>query len=270
MEMLTVLLPTCNGAAFLAPQLASIAQQRRPPDLLVISDDGSRDETCTIATRFARTAPFEVVIRRGPQAGLAANMRSLLADCPAGYIALADQDDVWLPHKLAQALTRLDTHKAPCLYAARRVVTDAALIPHGLTRLPRTAPGFSNALRRNIAPGNTVVLNPAAQVLARTAAQHTGPLPAFHDWWLYQLITGAGGEMMFDADPVLYYRQHHGNLFGASAGMRARLWRLRTRYNGTYRTWVHAQCAALDAQRHLLAPQAAATLDRFRGSIPMH
>lgn len=262
--MLTVLLPTYNGAAYLSEQLDSIARQRLLPDLLMISDDGSSDDTRAIAERFADAAPFQVVLRTGPQAGLAANMRSLLGACPAGYVALADQDDVWLPHKLAQAVGLLEHVPTPALYAARRVITDACLTPRGLTALPRAAAGFAHALRRNIAPGNTVVINPAAQALAGTAARQGGPLPAFHDWWLYQLVTGAGGAVIFDPEPALLYRQHGGNLFGASIGLRAGLWRLRSRCDGTYRKWVQAQCAALDAQRHLLEPAAAAALDRFR------
>ena len=109
-------------------------------------------------------------------------MRSLLAICPAGYEALADQDDVWLPHKLSDACKQLACLTHPTLYAARRAVTDAQLSPCGLTRLPKGAASFSHALSRNIAPGNTVVLNPAAHaVMARVIAQPT-PLPAFHDW----------------------------------------------------------------------------------------
>lgn len=261
---LSVLLPTHNGAAFLRAQLDSIAAQTRPPDLLVISDDGSRDATCAMARAFARTAPFEVVVRRHTKArGLAANMRDLLAHCPAGYVALADQDDVWLPQKLARACQRLEAVHTPALYAARRMVTNCELRPLGLTRLPRLQPRFDRALRRNIAPGNTLVLNPAARDIAHTGAQMPSPLPAFHDWWLYQLVTGAGGAVIFDPEPVLLYRQHGKNLFGAGLGITARSQRVRMRLDGTYRGWLRAQCSTLDAQRTLLLPQAQAQLDRF-------
>jgi glycosyltransferase involved in cell wall biosynthesis len=260
---LTVVLPTLNGARFLQAQLDSITAQQRRPDLLIVSDDGSHDETCAIIRHFADYAPFQVVLRAGPRIGLSANMRSLLAICPAGHVALADQDDVWLPHKLAQACAQLKGTSKPSLYAARRIVTDAALRPRGLTKVPRTRPSFSHALHRNIAPGNTVVLNPAAQALARRAALAHAPLPAFHDWWLYQLITGAGGQMIFDPEPALLYRQHGQNLFGAAVGLRAHLWRLRQRFDGTYHSWVHSQCRTLHAQRSALMPEATQRLDHF-------
>ena len=260
---LTVVLPTLNGARFLQPQLDSITAQQRCPDLLIVSDDGSQDETCAIIRHFADHAPFQVVLRTGPGNGLAANMRSLLVACPAGHVALADQDDVWLPHKLAQACAQLEGTSKPTLYAARRIVTDAALNPRGLTKVPRTRPCFIHALRRNIAPGNTVVLNPAAQALARRAALVPAPLPAFHDWWLYQLVTGAGGKVIFDSEPALLYRQHGRNLFGAAVGFRAHLWRLRQRFDGTYHDWLHSQCRTLHAQRSALMPEATHHLDHF-------
>ena len=260
---LTVVLPTLNGARFLQAQLDSITAQQRRPDLLIVSDDGSRDATCDIIRRFAKHAPFQVRLRAGPSKGLAANMRSLLAICPAGYVALADQDDVWLPHKLAQACAQLDATSGLALYAARRIVTDAALKPRGLTKVPRVRPSFTHALNRNVAPGNTVVLNPAAQALVRDAARVVAPLPAFHDWWIYQLITGAGGQVTFDPEPALLYRQHGQNVFGAAVGLRAKIWRLRQRFDGTYHAWLQSQCRALSAQRSALRPEASLHLDNF-------
>ena len=260
---LTVVLPTLNGAAFLQEQLESIAVQQRPPDLLLVSDDGSHDDTCAIVKAFAIHAPFDVILRKGPALGLSANMRSLLAICPSGYVALSDQDDVWLPHKLKQACTQLGNTSRPRMYAARRMVTDASLTPLGLTRIPRMAPSFAHALHRNITPGNTVVLNPVAQALVKRVAQQIAPAPAFHDWWLYQLITGVGGEVIFDPNPALLYRQHGQNLFGSALGLKAKIWRMRSRFDGTYRGWVHSQCRTLDAQRSNLMPQATQHLDQF-------
>jgi len=268
---LTVLLPTYNGAQFLQAQLDSISAQSRLPDKLVVSDDGSQDATCAILARFARTAPFEVSVQKGPGAGLARNMQQLLAGSAGGLVALADQDDVWFPHKLTRACAQVGSKATPSLYAARRVVTDARLNRRRLTRIPRKRCDFAHALRRNIAPGNTLVLNPAAAELAAQAATQAtacaNPLPAFHDWWLYQLVTGAGGTAIFDPNPVLLYRQHEKNLFGASTGLYATTRRFYQRFNGTYTGWLRAQCATLDRQRNLLTPQAIITLDHFMDRI---
>ena len=107
----TVLMPTLNGAAFILEQLQSLATQTLLPTRLVVSDDGSRDATLAKIADFAHVAPFPITILRGPGQGVAANVLSLLASAPPGAVALCDQDDVWLPEKLARARGQFAT---PC------------------------------------------------------------------------------------------------------------------------------------------------------------
>ena len=72
----TVVMATYNGAKYLAEQLASLEQQVAPPDRLIISDDGSSDDTKEISAAFAKRAAFEVVLIDGPQQGYAENFWS--------------------------------------------------------------------------------------------------------------------------------------------------------------------------------------------------
>ena len=55
---ISVAMCTFNGARFLRAQLESIARQRRPPDELVICDDGSSDGSVEILREFAAGASF--------------------------------------------------------------------------------------------------------------------------------------------------------------------------------------------------------------------
>ena len=43
-----------------------------------------------------------------------------------------------------------------------------------------------------------------------------------HDWWAYQLVSGAGGTVIYDPEPLVAYRQHSGNLIGGNLGLRAK------------------------------------------------
>jgi len=255
---ITVLMATCNGAPYLEPQLHSITTQSRLPAQMIISDDGSTDETPHILRLFANSAPFPVTLIDGPQNGVAQNLLVLQARAPAGHVAFADQDDVWLPDKLARgadALSRLPANR-PALYTARRIITDANLTPCGTTKHPHRAPCFANALVQNIAPGNTIMLNSAAVTLAQSAATalENRDLP-FHDWWLYQLLTGAGGQVIYDRKPALYYRQHGENFLGAGRGVIGRIIRIKTLFDGTYGAWLLAQAKALECSaNHLTGP----------------
>lgn len=261
----TLLLPSYNGAKYLPAQLQSLGSQTRRPGRLIVSDDGSRDETAEIIAEFARVAPFPVTLKSGPGRGWPANMIALIRHAPPGApAAFADQDDVWVPDRLARAAAAFAPLPPglPALQCGRRIITDAALRPRALSRLPRRAPGFCNALVENLAPANTIALNPAALALARSASFDASAPPPFPDWWLYQLLTGAGGRVIFEPAPLLYYRQHGANLFGGACGLPSRIMRLMRLFDGSYHRWCRAQADCLAASAMRLTPASRALLAR--------
>jgi len=101
----SVAMATYNGAALIEEQLASIAAQTRPPDELVVCDDGSNDGTVEIIERFAQDVPFEVrLIRNEQRLGYGENFMKAGRCSRGDVIAWSDQDDVWMPEKLAVCL----------------------------------------------------------------------------------------------------------------------------------------------------------------------
>lgn len=257
----TLLMGTRNGGAHLAAQLASLAAQDHPRWSLWISDDGSTDATRDILRAFARRAPNPVVLLQGPQRGLAANYLHLLChpDLPDGPVALADQDDLWLPTHLRRGLNALaqDPTGTGQAYVPHRLLWRAGRIPRPMPwRITRQA-GFRNALVESLLAGSGLMLDPAALRLVRRA----GPVDVpFWDWWLYLLLSGSGASLHHDRVPGLLYRAHTGNALGPRAGIRAALWRLRQLRNGTYRSWITANLAALEPHKNLLTPESQAIL----------
>lgn len=265
-DHVAILLATRNGARFLPAQLESIAAQTHENWSLHVSDDGSCDPTLGIVAEFARAHPGRrIVWRRGPGRGSTANFLSLICDAAirADFVALADQDDVWLPGKLARAVSRLETHRdSPALYGSRSWITGPDLEVRGLSPMPRRAPGFRNALVQNLAGGNTMVLNaPARQVLRRVAVLDG---VACHDWWLYQIISGVGGRVIFDPVATLLYRQHGANQIGSNTGLVAALRRLAWLARGRYAQWNQANTQALGRAARMLTPENRACLEAFR------
>lgn len=99
---ISIAMTTYNGERFLPEQLDSFLWQTRLPDELVVCDDGSRDGTLTILQKYAEQAPFPIRIYRNPQnLGFSKNFEKAIAHCSMEIITLSDQDDVWLPEKLA-------------------------------------------------------------------------------------------------------------------------------------------------------------------------
>ncbi|WP_417525607.1 glycosyltransferase [Marinovum sp.] len=265
-----ILMAVYNGAAHLDEQLDSFAAQSHPAWSLIASDDGSRDDSMARIAEFAARHPGRSIrCRPGPRRGFVRNFLSLLEDVPEGvpYAAFSDQDDVWFPDKLARATAALSAVPAdrPAVYCAATFVCQTDLRPLGpSSRLPRP-PDFRNALVQSIGGGHTMVLNRAAIALAAGAARRA-PDPVVHDWWLYQLITGCGGVILRDPDPVLHYRQHGANLIGANITGRARLSRILALVSGRFRRWNHINLAALAPIERDFTPEARHTLAHFRAA----
>lgn len=260
-----VLMAVYNGAAFLQAQLESLAAQLHEDWSLIVSDDGSTDDSLNIIEAFALTHPERLVsVLQGPGKGFAQNFLALIraADPNAPFVAFCDQDDVWLPHKLWRALERIGDDARPTLYGARTEVVSQDGVILGRSPLFARSPAFENALVQSIAGGNTMVLNRAGLNLLQRAAR--GPIPLVsHDWWAYQVISGAGGHVDYDPEPGVQYRQHDGNLVGSNHGIAARLLRLKRLLSGEMRDWTDANLQALRAADAVLTPENRAILARF-------
>lgn len=264
-----VLMATHQAGDVLEPQLQSLRDQSLKPTCIVVSDDGSTDGTRARLASFAAQAGSDgiaVTVIDGPCRGVSANFLHLLVRpeaAEADYVALADQDDIWLPDKLSQAARMLAPHRdGPALLGTRSWEWYPAT---GRRHLSRQVPGphdFRHALVQNFAGGNTMVLNRSGIALVQRAVPRVQEV-AVHDWWLYQLVAGAGGTILFGQEPQILYRQHPGNQIGANRGLGSKMTRFMAMLRGTYRHWNDLNTAALLANEDLLTDEARALLDRF-------
>jgi len=262
-----IAMTVCNAAANLDAQLRSIAAQDHENWTLIVSDDGSQDGSAGIAQRFAqKVGARRVIVRQGPQQGFAENFLTIVRDFwePGHCLAFSDHDDVWFPDRLSRGLRALAGVSAdsPALYCSRTIITDAALRPLRLSPPRPRAPSFRNALAQNIAAGNTILANPAAARLLHEAACRK-PRIVSHDWWAYQIVTGAGGTILHDDAPTVLYRQHAANQIGANDSARARMRRIGMILSGVYRRWNDVNLSALASAADLLTAENRDLVERF-------
>jgi glycosyltransferase involved in cell wall biosynthesis len=265
---IAILLCTYQGAPFLSAQLDSFTAQTHARWLVIASDDGSTDETMTVLDACrARWGDDRLIVARGPGRGLTANFLSLACrpDLDAHRVAFSDQDDIWLPDKLARAARCLDRHgdATPALYCSRTRLIDEQGHDIGLSPLFPGPFSFRHALAQNVAGGNTMVLNAAARALLVQAAA-AGAEPVLYDWWTYLLVTGCGGRVYYDPEPTVLYRQHRRNQIGANAQVRDRLRNAGEMWRGRVRRWNDANIAALDRVIDRLSPESRVVLETFR------
>lgn len=221
--MISVAMATYNGASHLRVQLDSLAGQTRRPDELVVCDDGSTDDTIAIAERFADSAPFAVRIHRNPSnLGVLRNFEKALSLCGGDHIFLSDQDDAWLPAKIARVMQIFAERPGRHLVINDKIIADEQLAPTGATMLGNIR-GFGS-------PDTNFVAGCCA---AFTAAwrDFVLPIPAgppAHDSWIVGLAHRIGAAFILE-EPLQLYRRHVRNVshnaysVGRSVGMLDRI-----------------------------------------------
>ncbi len=126
----SIALITYNGEKYLARQLESLTTQTRLPDELVVCDDGSTDKTVEILEEFAKTSPFLVKIYQNEEKlGIGKNFRKAFFLCEKNIVFFCDQDDVWLPHKIASAMEIFENEPMVGMVLMNDLWTDATEKP---------------------------------------------------------------------------------------------------------------------------------------------
>lgn len=267
-----VLLATYNGERYLAQQWESIEAQEGVDVVLHIADDGSVDGTVPLLRQLQarRSGAIRAVhwVEAPPRRSATRSFLLLVAHvvhnfAAARWLAYCDQDDIWLPGKLAAAHAALavyaDTER-PALYGGRTLAVDEYNREHALSPLFVQPPSFRNAVAQNIMGGNTMLMNRAAAALV---ADTWGLDVVTHDWLTYQLVSGADGFVHYDARPFVRYRQHSENVIGSNLGWKARWSRLVRMLRGEYREWNQLNVAALLQRAPILSPPNQAVLRAF-------
>lgn len=222
---ISVALCTHNGERFVRDQLQSICDQTRP-DEVIVRDDGSTDATVSIVERFAASAPVPVrFIRNETNIGAAQNFGRALADCRGDLIALADQDDVWLPPKLEHLSHAFGADQSIAYAFSDAAVVDEALRP--IRRESLLAWRFHPSLiRRKFESGRELDLilkrdfiYGTTLVVRSSVLPHVLPIAAgwSHDTWIVNMLALPGRRGVCVPEPLVLYRQHRAQ---ASGGMR--------------------------------------------------
>ena len=264
----SVALCTYNGAAYLKDQLLSILEQSLRPDEIVVSDDGSTDETLAVLERVVAAWPtvHVVVLRNASALGVTANFEQALAACSGDLIALCDQDDIWWPERLERMVAEFTQRPALQMLHADARLVDAVGDPLGLTLLQTL--GVSDADRAAVHAGHAIdaylrrnIVTGATMMVRRELVEQSRPFPAawVHDEWMAMVAAATGLVDLLD-EPLTDYRQHSGNQIGVTtldaSGKLGRLRASRTARNAR----LLERAAVLQQRASGLTPPASASV----------
>lgn len=237
----TILLATHNGAAYLGEQLDSILSQSGVDLTLVVSDDASTDGTTRLLREAAAADSRIRLLDGGAFGGAAPNFYRLLRDADlegADLVGFADQDDVWMPGKLASHARLLRESGADGVSS-----NCTAFHADGTRTLIRKdyPQRLADHLFETPGAGSTFVFTARLARLVRDQLRHpasTARQVVAHDWLVYALARSAGLRWVIDPTPTVDYRQHDRNVVGANAGLAPALKRLRLTADGWHRRQV--------------------------------
>jgi glycosyltransferase involved in cell wall biosynthesis len=214
---------TFNGADFLPAQLQSIIAQSRPPDELVVCDDGSSDNTRILLEKFAAESSFPVSLHFNERnLGSVKNFEKAIGLCTSEVIALCDQDDVWRSDKLQlieEPFTRTDVG----LVFSDAEVVDENLKPLGRRmwdevnfdahrrKLVRTGRAFEVLITGWTVTGATMAFR---SDFAKLALPVPEGIAMIHDGWI-ALTVASVADVVIIEEPLIKYRQHARQQIGA-------------------------------------------------------
>ena len=215
MKTVAVLMSSYNGEKYIKEQIESLLQQKGVRVKIIVRDDRSTDNTKNILNEYQSQGVLNWYT--GNNLGPAKSFMELMRNAPdADYYAFCDQDDFWQNDKLKIAVEVLNkmNEKKPCMYYGRPRLADKNLkrIESPKRSLNHMDTFFSSIINITCT-GCTVVFN--RNLLDRVNEKK----PEFvwmHDAWIHQVCIITGGDIYFDNDVHILYRQHENNVIGIS------------------------------------------------------
>jgi len=208
-----VLMSVYNGEKYLVQQIDSVLGQKDVELSLLIRDDGSKDDSIKMIETYMETHP-NIHLLKGENIGVIASFYelSLRAGDDFDFYAYCDQDDVWLEDKLSRAVSFLTKPEIPQLYCSKAQLVDEQL---NFLQLSHSGiPRKESAMIQNIVIGCTAVMNNKMHGLVVERVPDYSQI-RMHDSWFYKLGIFFG-EVYFDDESRILYRQHESNAIGLS------------------------------------------------------
>jgi len=222
----SVVLALRNGMPYLEEQLRSLFSQTRRPDEILICDDASSDGSCDCIAKFEAEYPGIIRrIRNEVPLGVDGNFGRGIALASGDVILLCDQDDVWMPDKVATFAEVLEQSTSPAGVFCDSIITDADLRPTGRTHLQQR--GITPRQMELLRSGSPEQTGSVFWKRVPCAGHDMGfsaelrevllpfpKLPNCYDTWI-GLVLAALGLWRFADRPLTQFRQHGQNVSGS-------------------------------------------------------
>ncbi|MFT8726709.1 MAG: glycosyltransferase family 2 protein [Liquorilactobacillus ghanensis] len=215
---IAILMSTYNGQEYLAMQLDSLQEQTYEDWDLYIRDDGSTDATLKVIKQYqAKDKRIHLYQgAAGKNLGVVGSFFELFRNVQADFYMFCDQDDVWLPTKIATTLAAmLELRKqndsgVPLLVHTNKLIVDQQLnLLHKPSFEKRPHDLISIVFFNNVTGCTVMVDNNLKKYACRADLKDV----FLHDHWV-ALVAALLGKIAFVEEPLIKYRQHGNNQYG--------------------------------------------------------
>ena len=215
----SVVMPVYQGREHLSAAIESVLAQTFERFELLVVDDGSTDGSAAIARTYAGRDP-RVHYRRQENSGQGAARNAGIGVARGEAVAFLDQDDIWLPEKLARQLPLLDV--ATVVYSDTYILRDG-----GRSREERLSEHLDGwpvpATLQSLIVGNTIpvltALVPRRLLLAHGGFTSDPALQGVDDYDLWLRLAAAGVTFTYFPEPLAVYRVHKAAMSADQVGM---------------------------------------------------
>jgi glycosyltransferase involved in cell wall biosynthesis len=224
---ISVCMAAYQGERYIAAQLRSILAQLSEDDEVIVVDDHSSDRTCEEVGSLSDTR-VHLVEHRTNQ-GVAHTYQEALSQATGSVIFLSDQDDLWVPCKVATVLQAFERNPDVTL-----VVTDASLIDEAGNRLGVSYYASRGKFRSGVL-SNLIRCKFLGCLMAFRSELVPKILPfpprcgdVLHDFWIGVVNSIKSGNTLYIDRELVWYRRHSGSV---TAGQLTRMRQLQTRWH---------------------------------------
>ena len=207
--MISLAMPTYNGGKYLREQLDSIYAQTMLPDEVIVVDDCSTDDTISILEEYKDRYGLKFY-RNDINLGYNKNFEKAITLCSGDYIALADQDDIWLPSKIEKCYNVIkDADLNIPLLVSCFNSTNKSILDNAKENDCGIIGTWKHNLSRYTSQGCTLMFN-------RKLIEYIIP---FHPTIMYDAYIGFVasllGNRFYIGEKLMYYRIHNNNSFAS-------------------------------------------------------
>ena len=210
----SVLITCFNYGAYVGRAIDSALQQTYAPAEIIVSDDGSEDNSCEVVESYVKRG-LGVKLLRNPHGGMAANLNAAYRSSSGDVICLLDADDTFLAGKIEAVVNAFNAHPKAGFAIHRASMVDNQGRARGIYPLLSDLPsGDCTEVTYNNC-GILMGLPPTTNLaLRREVANQIFPIPVEYTGYAEQMIHRLAPlmtELCAVGSPLAHWRFHGRN-----------------------------------------------------------